>query len=686
NKWQAYEPITIAYNVPLEVVAKLEMRADEMEGISTIQSTTRVYPWGGTASHIIGYLSRQVSETTAANLERMGYSYEEFRDIENIAVTDGNGDPKTDENGNPLYQMTKLGYSYNDYIGVAGVERTMERYLTASSLSKRGRQTLEVNKHNAIMRELSKTYASDGDDVMLTIDLPLQIVVENALQDAIEKVRAYEEEQLNQDLAKPEDQRDYKNHAKIKLAETGSIVVLEANTGKLLALASYPSYDPNRFMQSISTEDYEELFGETSNMPTLNRAISTRMAPGSIFKMATGLAGLMEGAITTASTITDNGPYMRFESSDEIIAEDDAPRCWISNRKRHMHENLNLSTALGQSCNYFFFTVADRLGMTRLKNWTDRLGLGNVTGVELPAEIAGITGGQSSLYNNTASLDDQRSSLPYYIYRQLKAYLTEILEKRGTDIDDAALDRCARQLLALQDGTDSSDMGNEVRRILRDELNLPITLTRSQNWVLQITSLLSELKWKAAMTIRSGMGQGITAVTPVAVARYAAAIANRGTVYDVHVVDRVIDGDGKAVRIFEPTVYDKIDAPEEYWDAIAKGLERVVSDEDTGMAGTAYSNFTDAFISEGYNVRISGKSGTAQISTQANNIDIENTSWFITMMPREAPEIVVITCIPYGLSGSTGSRPAVEAITRFYLDRKDASARENLVQVNGLMP
>ena len=679
NKWRAYEPVTIAFNVPMEVVAQLDMRKGELLGIQTVQSTSRVYPWGTTAAHILGYLGRQVTdEMTEDGMQRMGYAAQDYNGISDIFGKN--------ENNQPVIDMTKMGYSYNDYIGVSGVEKTMEKYLTSNTSAQRGTQTIEKNKSGTITRSLEKTAASNGDDVMLTIDLPLQTVTEAALKNAIEKIRTYEEEALAGNQEKYLKNRS--DLTKIKMAETGSIVVLDIHTGKVLAMASYPSFDPNTFIAGLSSQDAETLFGEESGMPTLNRAIASRLAPGSIFKMATGLAGLMEGKITTSTEISDQGPYILYETDvngKQVAITQNAPHCWAtSGSELADHQNLNLSKALTKSCNYFFFTVAERLGIEKLDEWSTKLGLSTATGIELPGELTSHVGGQSVLYDNKLSVGQQKSSLPNYVYKAIINYLKQILAGRAMEVEQEAVESCAEELLKLQTGVSNTQFGPDIRRILNEELGLPIGITLAQNWVNDISSMLTELQWKPTMTIRSGIGQASTLTTPIAIARYAATFGNGGTVYDVHIVDRILDEDGAVVKLYEPTIYNKIEAPDEYWQSIREGLKGVVSPEDRGTAAQA---FTEEFRDEetGYLSQIIGKSGTAQISA-SNNVDIENTAWFVTLLPRDNPEIVIVTCLPYGLSGSKAGGPAIEEITRFYLDRKTGSAKDNLVGANGLVP
>lgn len=641
NSYRAFEGVTIAYGVSLAVVAELDGMQDELTGIKTEKSSYRVYPQGNTASHIIGYLGRQVT----TDMESLGYSFDRYAPFTDVETTNS---------------MLDLGYSYEDSIGVAGVEKTMEAYLTANLRSRQGQTQMTKNLKGAIVDVLSTTTPGNGLNVRLTIDLELQRVTEQALLHNIQVTNAKQQEKLADSPQKYLKLRD--DLSSIKMAETGAAIVMDVRTGDVLALASYPDFDPNLFTDGVDSAELEQLYGENSNQPTLNRAIAIRTAPGSVFKMATGFAGLMEGAITPDSRISDQSPYYYFVGAPTVKVSQNAPSCWTSNRSRHA--NLNLSRALTVSCNYFFFTVADRVGIDRLVHWSGELGLSDKTNIELPGELSVQVGGQAARYDFTRALSEQSSSMPRLIYNQIVNHLYNILEQNGMEADKEAVKRCAARLLQLQRGV-LEEHGTEIRQIIAEELNIPVGISQMHPaWIVTISTWLEELRWKPTYTIRTGIGQGVMLLTPLSVTRYAATIANRGTVYDAHLVDSILYDDGRVYDTIEPTVRSTVDAPASYWDAILEGLKGVVSPEDGGTASSVFSN---EFERKGYLDRIIGKTGTAQTSA-SNNVDIENTCWFVAIAPREAPEIAVVVFIQNGLSGSSGA-VAVEDIVTYWIER-----------------
>lgn len=684
NNYRAYEPITIAYDVSMEVVARLSLHSAELPGIQTAQSTTRVYPYGETAAHIVGYLSASANTgVTASYLENLGYRQEDFAAA---AAYEADGvTPLTDEDtGEPLYNMLRMGYSYTDKIGVSGIEATMEAYLNAATKEHQGLRVVEVNKNGSIVREISRSAPQDGNDVMLTLDIEMQKVTEQALASLIEKIAADQQAQMELDAQKDEEEQEYTGYSNIKTAKTGAIVVMNAKDGSVLALASSPSYDPNWYVDGLSQEQYDYLYGEEAkdSTPMRNKAISAKLAPGSIFKMVTGIAGISEGVIGLTETIDDGGRYYAHNENGELI-KTGAPKCWTNYPSNHKAQDI--VQALKNSCNYYFYTVAERLGIEALNEWSGHFGLTSPTNIELTGETTGIVGGQKVLFDNELSNPDgslnvtgQKTSLPTLIYNKLCIRLREYVAGRAMEIDDAAIERCAMRLMCLQDGS-LVDKGPQVRSIISEELGIPEGVTATQSWTYEITSYLNEIQWKVSLTIRSGIGQGVSLVTPIAVARYVSAIANEGTVYDARIVDKVQTDEGELVEEREAEIAYELDVAPEVWAAVKEGMANVVSPEDTGTAAGAFS---EEFATT-YQNRIAGKTGSAQVAN--DRPDLENTGWFVCYGPKEDPEIVVVICIPYGWAGSR-TTPAAEDILTYYFDKQERSAPENLVAPYEIAP
>ncbi len=645
NNYRSYMPVTIAYNVSLDVVAQIEMMASELPGLQTSQSTVRRYPYGETVAHIVGYCQKMNAE----NAE----------------------------------ELLKKGYNYSDYVGVSGVEATMEEYLTGATTEHQGSINLVVNSNGAVVNTVSVVPATDGNNVTLTIDLPMQVVASQALRSIIEKIHEKELAKIypNGDGVPAEQYTEYDS---ISLAETGAIVVMDVNSGEVLALSSYPSFDPNWFIEGLTEENVLYLYGDPDEdgdfadrtTPTRNKAISMKLAPGSIFKMCTGLAGLMEGAIGLHETIDDESPYIYIdeETGKEV---DTHARCWTQNPAKHQDQDI--IKAVTNSCNYYFYEVSYRLGIDKLVSWAEKLGFTSRTNIELTGETRGIVGGQSAMYDNTKPYTNQDTSLPLLVYRSLCRLLNGYQNMRGVEIDQEAISQCAQDLMVLQDGT-LKGKGSEVRQILSKHLGIPDGISRAQGWDGEITSMLTELQWKASYTIRTGIGQGIMLVTPIEAVRYVAAIANGGTVYDAHIVGSVVSPEGATIMQTEPTVFNHIDAPDSYWDALRQGMKGVVSPEDGGTAGTAFSKEYDEM---GYLALTSGKTGSAQVG--GVTIDIQNTSWFVAFAPNDDPDIAICVCVPNGLSGSS-SAGAIEEILTYYFTKLNSSASETLAGLNEITP
>ena len=233
------------------------------------------------------------------------------------------------------------GYSMNDLVGKDGVEKAFEEYLHG----KDGKRLITTGENGKITGELYTREPQPGGTVALTIDIDLQQVVEDTLAETIQGM-----------IDKDSNERG------------GAAVVIEVGTGEILACASYPTYDLETFNQ-----DYEELLAD-ERLPMFNRATQGVYAPGSTFKLCTSVAALEEGIITPSTIIEDKGIYTYYR--------DPQPMCWIWRQAHTTHGRINVSQAIVDSCNYFFYEVGRLTGIAKLDEYASAFGLGQSTGIE----------------------------------------------------------------------------------------------------------------------------------------------------------------------------------------------------------------------------------------------------------------------------------------------------------------
>ena len=278
-----------------------------------------------------------------------------------------------------LEEKEALGYTAEDLVGKVGIEATMETYLSGCLTARQGKLTYSLDEAGSIIKQIDYIVPKQGDNVVLTIDIGLQEITEEALAANVQKIRQEQEQAYADNKQKYDQLLSERSVQELSLANAGAAIVMEVDTGNVLTLASYPSYDLNLFTGGISDEDYQALLDQEGS-PLFNNATSSTSTPGSIFKMATAVAGLMEGEITVNTTIVDSGPY------DKYVKEgSDAPACWVK-PNYSSHGRQNVVAALKNSCNYFFFEVADRLGIERLTDWVGKLGLTSKTNIQLTGE------------------------------------------------------------------------------------------------------------------------------------------------------------------------------------------------------------------------------------------------------------------------------------------------------------
>ena len=314
NGYSNVKPVQIASNITKASVLKFSEENSLFSGIDIVTKPVVTYNYGSLASHVLGYCGK----ITKSELEKVGNEYSE-----------------------------------NDLIGKTGIQYVFEKYLRG----KNGTRQIDMDVNGNITGEYVTEEPVVGSDVQLTIDADVQSVAEKALLNDIEKI-------ANGGYAEKSD------------AKSGAVVVMNTKTGEILALASYPDYEPQLFVNGISTEKYNE-YKESEAL--YNRAISGAYAPGSTFKMITAVAGLETKAVTTSERINCTGVYPYAHK----------PVCWYYTSHKSGHGALDVSQAIQHSCNYFFYELGNRMGIDTLSKYTSYFGLGRKTGIELPSENAG---------------------------------------------------------------------------------------------------------------------------------------------------------------------------------------------------------------------------------------------------------------------------------------------------------
>lgn len=247
-------------------------------------------------------------------------------------------------------KLKDRGYGMNDIIGKEGLEKVLEKYLKG----KDGYKQVEQTKKGKVSQTFKVEPAKTDYYAVLTLDSELQKVLEKSLAENIEKTRG--EKGID--------------------CFSGAAVAVDIASGEVLAMASLPGFDPAEY-----TAHYNDLLNDPQN-PLFNRALSGAYTPGSTFKPLTSIAALEEGLITPTSIIVDQGVYKYYAPSYE-------PTCLIWKNTGETHGAINVSEAIGVSCNYFYYDVGRRLGIETIARYAQNYGLGQPTGIEL-AESSGI--------------------------------------------------------------------------------------------------------------------------------------------------------------------------------------------------------------------------------------------------------------------------------------------------------
>ncbi|MEV0557768.1 MULTISPECIES: penicillin-binding protein 2 [unclassified Streptomyces] len=454
-----YQPIPITDEATAKQALQIRERAEDFPGITAEPQAVRRYAAPGEANtaQVLGYLS-----------------------------------PVTDEEITKA-KDTDSPYLRSDQVGRSGLEREYDKELRG----KAGVTRYEVDNLGRVIGQAKSDEAQPGANVVTSIDSRVQRVAEYELNEAMKDARDEFDDNTGE---------NYK-------ADSGAVVVMEAKTGRVVAMASNPSYDPNAWVGGISGKDYTKLTGKDSNYPLLNRAIQGQSAPGSVFKVIPTAAAINAG-------YSFDGPY-ECSSSYSIGGQ------VFKNFESKGYGPISLGRALEVSCDTVFYRLSHeewkRDGGIKpkknAKNWfyktAHQFGLGKETGIDLPNEVAG-------------RVPDRQWKLDYW--KANKDAWCKYGKKGGSYAQQIAYENCLE--------------GNRMR---------------------------------AGDSVNYSIGQGDTLVTPIQMATIYGAISNGGTLYDPTVGKAIISPDGKTVQEIKPKSHGKLPMTQKTRDSIDGALAGVAT-------------------------------------------------------------------------------------------------------------
>lgn len=323
KRFESAESKPLAEDVDEEVAVVLVERSEELPGLSIERRAVRTYPYGSVAAHVLGYVGR-ISPTEL--------------------------DAKRAE---PIDESKP--YRLNDDIGKSGLERIFENDMRGTP----GLRRVEVDTDEVPIRVLEEVLPEPGSDVQLTIDIDLQAAAEKALAEQVRSLRS----------------------------PGGAVTVLDPSNGSVLAMASYPTYDPTEFVNGISNERFAEIQA-SGEEPLLNRALQSSYPPGSTFKLVTAYAAMDTGLINANSSYLDAGVY--------TLSGCKGSACQFKNAKGARYGTVGVQRALTVSSNVFFAWLGERFWLNRtqygyaIADTARKLGMGAATGIQLPLESRGF--------------------------------------------------------------------------------------------------------------------------------------------------------------------------------------------------------------------------------------------------------------------------------------------------------
>lgn len=609
--YQGYYPINIAYNVNDRVVAQIEENKSGLFGVRVSMEPIRYYPEGTTAAHILGYMGKIAQEDEVNKY------------------------------------IKERGYLPGYLIGKTGVEQKYEDYLKGEDGSRR----VEVDSMGNVISSIDEKDTVPGDTLYLTIDAELQKVTEESLERALNQIQrggVFESEWGNYNYAKA-----------FRFATSGSAVAIDTKTGEVLAMANYPSYDPNLFATGISGDDWESLMPEDEDdplaaRPLYNTAIQTAVQPGSTFKMITGMAA-MEVGISPKKTIYDYGVV---ELGDTQFG------CWIWNSRKGSHGPTDLYHALAESCNYYFYSVAlgripktgeklaGKAGVDEIMKVAKEFGLGDKTGVEIPGEVS------RGVPSSGTKTESTKALLRNFLNGEIESYYAE--GKKLTSEDKIKI---VNEIVSWAEYEKPLSKAEVVKRLQKMGIDGEKVLQGKKEDLGDTIkyTYLNQSQWSEADDMNISIGQGENSYTPIQMANYIATLANGGTRNKVSVIDKIDSYDSTKTTHSPERVSEKVNLKDmSSLEEVGKGMYQGTT---VGLVRGIFGNFP---------VKVAAKTGTAQKGgvNPLTGGGYDNYSWTTVYAPYEegnpdASRIAVAVMISQGGEGGYSTPVAREIIAEY---------------------
>ncbi len=455
-----FQPVPVDDDVDQKTAQLIREQAEDYPAVVVQEQSLRAYPrpYGVDAAHILGYLS-----------------------------------PVTEDELSAAEKAADLSVNGASQVGRAGVEKEYDAYLRGMP----GYQHVAVDSKGQVLGESGVDEARPGDTLVTSIDAKVQGVVEDELHNAILAARQRTD-----------------RHGQHYKADSGAIVVLDARTGRIVAMASEPTYDPSIWVGGITQKQLSRLYSEKAGTPLLSRAMQGQFAPGSTWKPIMTIGALLNGFTTET----------RLNCSPSVA---------IGNRAFRNYESesfgmIDFKTAITVSCNTFFYRVglhfwqkygsdtANVNAKDPLVSEAKKFGFGKPTGIDIPGEASG-------------RIADRKWKRAYY--ESMKGYYCKIEKNPG---DASAFVRLFAHEFCAEG-----------------------------------------YAYRAGDAANFAIGQGDTIVTPLQLARAYAALANGGTLYRPTIGKAIVDPDGKLVKRIAPQAQGKLRIPRRILDYVRDAMNNV---------------------------------------------------------------------------------------------------------------